>query len=50
MIEEEGLDNTVERHVKAAAASRKAAKALGLELFPKSEEIASNTVNCYKNA
>ena len=48
MIEEEGLDNSIERHIKAAAASRKAAKALGLELFPKSEKIASNTVTALK--
>ena len=48
IIEEEGLDNCVERHIKAAKASRNAAKALGLELFPKNEEIASNTVTSIK--
>ena len=48
IIEEEGLDNCIERHIKAAEASRNAAKALGLELFPKNEKIASNTVTSIK--
>ncbi|MDR2544993.1 MAG: alanine--glyoxylate aminotransferase family protein [Methanobrevibacter sp.] len=43
IIEEEGLDARIKRHEKAAKATREAAKALGLKLFPK-EEISSATV------
>jgi len=47
IIEEEGLDNRIIRHEKAAKATRNAAKALGLELFPK-EEVSSATVTAIK--
>ena len=43
VIHEEGLENSVARHHQAAAASRDAVKALGLELFP-DEAVSSATV------
>ena len=47
MIMEEGLDNRVARHHKAAKASVAAVKALGLELFA-DEEVSSATVTAVK--
>ena len=47
MIKEEGLDNRVARHHKAAQASVDAAKALGLELFA-DPEVSSATVTAVK--
>ncbi|MDR0911515.1 MAG: alanine--glyoxylate aminotransferase family protein [Methanobrevibacter sp.] len=47
MIEEEGLDKRIVRHETAAKATREAAKALGLELFPQ-EEVSSTTVTAIK--
>lgn len=43
VVEEEGLENRIKRHKMAAIATRKAVKALGLEIFP-DEEVSSNTV------
>lgn len=47
MIKEEGLDNRVARHHKAAQASVNAVKALGLELFA-DPEVSSATVTAVK--
>lgn len=47
IIKEEGLENRVARHHKAAEASRAAVKALGLELFP-DESVSSATVTAVK--
>ncbi|MDL2247071.1 alanine--glyoxylate aminotransferase family protein [Methanobrevibacter sp. OttesenSCG-928-K11] len=47
IIKEEGLDNRVKRHHKAAQATVKAVKALGLELFP-DESVSSATVTAVK--
>jgi aspartate aminotransferase-like enzyme len=47
MIMEEGLDNRVARHHKAAKASVAAVKALGLELFA-DEAVSSATVTAVK--
>ncbi|KZX16775.1 serine-pyruvate aminotransferase [Methanobrevibacter cuticularis] len=47
VIKEEGLEKRINRHETAAEATRNAAKALGLELFPK-EEVSSATVTAIK--
>ncbi|MDO5848498.1 MAG: alanine--glyoxylate aminotransferase family protein [Methanobrevibacter sp.] len=47
MVKEEGLDNRVARHHKAAKASVDAVKALGLELFA-DEDVSSATVTAVK--
>ena len=47
MVVEEGIDNRVARHHKAAKASVKAVKALGLELFA-DEAVSSATVTAVK--
>lgn len=47
VIKEEGLENRIARHEKAAEATRNAVKALNLELFPK-EEVSSTTVTAVK--
>lgn len=47
IVEEEGLDNRIARHHKAAKASVEAVKALGLELFP-DEAVSSTTVTAVK--
>lgn len=47
IIKEEGLENRIVRHEKAAKAARNAVKALDLELFPK-EEVSSTTVTAVK--
>lgn len=47
IIQEEGLDNRIARHHKAAKATVKAVKALGLELFP-DESVSSATVTAVK--
>lgn len=47
MIKEEGLQNRVDRHHKAAKASVDAVKALGLELFA-DEDVSSATVTAVK--
>jgi pyridoxamine--pyruvate transaminase len=41
---EEGLESSIARHRRAAAACRAGAKAMGLELWPRSEEIAADCV------
>jgi pyridoxamine--pyruvate transaminase len=41
---EEGLDESIERHDRAAAACRAGVKAMGLELWPRSESIAASCV------
>ncbi len=43
MIKEEGIENVIARHKKLAVATREAAKALGLELFAKSNPSDSIT-------
>ena len=47
IVQEEGLDARVARHHNAAAATRAAVKALGLELFP-DEDVSSATVTAVK--
>ncbi|MDR2967244.1 MAG: alanine--glyoxylate aminotransferase family protein [Methanobacteriaceae archaeon] len=47
IIKEEGLENRVIRHEKAAKTVKNAVKSLNLELFPK-EEISSSTVTAVK--
>ena len=47
IVQEEGLENRVARHHQAAAATRDAVKALGLELFP-DEAVSSATVTAVK--
>ena len=47
IIKEEGLENRIERHHKAAQASVKAVEALGLELFP-NKSVSSATVTAVK--
>jgi pyridoxamine---pyruvate transaminase len=41
---EEGLDASVERHARSAAACRAGVRAMGLELWPRSDEIAADCV------
>ena len=41
---EEGLEASIERHTRAAAACRAGVRAMGLELWPRSEEIAADCV------
>jgi pyridoxamine---pyruvate transaminase len=41
---EEGLETSIDRHARAAAACRAGARALGLELWPRSDEIAADCV------
>jgi pyridoxamine--pyruvate transaminase len=41
---EEGLETSIERHARAAAACRAGARALGLELWPRTDEIAADCV------
>jgi pyridoxamine--pyruvate transaminase len=41
---EEGLDNSIERHARAAAAFRAGVRAMGLDLWPRSDDIASDCV------
>jgi pyridoxamine---pyruvate transaminase len=41
---EEGLDASIERHEQAAAACRAGARAMGLELWPRSDDIAAACV------
>jgi pyridoxamine--pyruvate transaminase len=41
---EEGLEASIERHARAAAACRAGVRALGLELWPRSDEIAADCV------
>ncbi|WP_409199995.1 pyridoxal-phosphate-dependent aminotransferase family protein [Methanobrevibacter sp. DSM 116169] len=47
IVKEEGIENRVERHHKAAKATVEAVKALGLELFP-DESVSSATVTAVK--
>lgn len=44
MMREEGLQNIFERHARLASGLRAAIKAIGLELFVKDDEIASNAI------
>lgn len=44
MIEEEGIDNRIERHKKNANYCRDRVQEMGLELFPQSCDICSNTL------
>jgi pyridoxamine--pyruvate transaminase len=41
---EEGLDNSIERHARAAAAFRAGVRAMGLDLWPRSDDIAADCV------
>jgi pyridoxamine--pyruvate transaminase len=41
---EEGLEASIERHARAAAACRTGVRAMGLELWPRSDEIAADCV------
>src|SRR4051812_13393440 len=41
---EEGLETSIERHARAAAACRAGARALGLDLWPRADEIAADCV------
>jgi pyridoxamine--pyruvate transaminase len=45
---DEGLEAVIERHDRAAAACRAGVKAMGLELWAKSEEIATNCVTAVR--
>lgn len=47
IIFEEGLQNRIERHNHLAQMTRTGIKALGLELFPQSEDICSRTVTAF---
>jgi aspartate aminotransferase-like enzyme len=47
-ILEEGLGNVFARHKRVAKAVREAVRAMGLELWPESEQIASETVTAVK--
>lgn len=49
MIEEEGIENRIERHHICAKGIREGVKAIGLKLFPKDEKFASDTVNAIAN-
>ncbi len=44
LIDKEGIANRVKNHIKYATAFRKAVLALGLEIVPKKEAIAANTM------
>lgn len=48
MVLEEGLQNRIDRHTKAAHLCREGAKAMGLELWPVSEDIMSTCVTAIK--
>ncbi len=48
IIDEYGLENWIKKHENLAKATREAAKALGLELFPQDEKTCSNTVTSIK--
>jgi pyridoxamine--pyruvate transaminase len=41
---EEGLEKSIERHARSAAACRAGARALGLDLWPRTDEIAADCV------
>jgi pyridoxamine--pyruvate transaminase len=41
---EEGLETSIERHARSAAACRAGARALGLDLWPRTDEIAADCV------
>ena len=47
-ILEEGLQNVFDRHAKVAKATRNGIEGMGLKLWPKKKEIASNTVTTFK--
>jgi len=47
MIFDEGMDNVVKRHEKAAKYCRDRMKSLGVKLYPQSEEISSPTVSSF---
>jgi aspartate aminotransferase-like enzyme len=47
MVKKEGIKSRIKRHRNLALASRKAVRAMNLELFP-DEEVASNTVTAIK--
>lgn len=48
IIDEYGLENWIKKHENLAKATREAAKALGLKLFPQDEKTCSNTVTSIK--
>ncbi|MDG6905207.1 MAG: alanine--glyoxylate aminotransferase family protein [Nitrososphaerota archaeon] len=48
MILEEGITKVYRRHAKVAEYLRRSCRELGLELFPKSDEISSDTVTAIK--
>jgi aspartate aminotransferase-like enzyme len=47
IIENEGIENRVKRHVIASKALRAGVKSMGFTLFPKNEDYASITVNAF---
>jgi len=47
-ILEEGIENSIARHARAAAVTRAGVKAMGLELWPKSEEISGNPITAVR--
>ena len=49
MIEEEGLENRINRHAENAKYCRTRVKEAGLEIFPESEDICSNTLTSVRN-
>ncbi len=48
IIEENGLENWINKHAVMAKATREAAKSMGLSLFPHDEKICSSTVTSIK--
>lgn len=47
-ILEEGIENSIARHARAAAVTRAGVRAMGLELWPKSEEISGNPITAVR--
>ncbi|TAJ47928.1 MAG: alanine--glyoxylate aminotransferase family protein [Herbiconiux sp.] len=47
-ILEEGIEKSIARHARAAAVTRAGVRAMGLELWPKSEEISGNPITAVK--
>ena len=48
LIDEEGFENKLARHLRVADYARSKAKELGFELFPEKPEICSNTLSSFK--
>lgn len=49
VVDEEGLENRIQRHAENAEYCRKRAKELGFELFPQPESICSQTLTAIKS-